>query len=320
MGFYLILSRRFEDYITLTFLLFLVVMDSNKLYGYVPTHSIAILFALSYVVSICTMIPALFIHYRNFALGIFIVSALGFQLTGHVSTAISAFIPENVPAWATQYIAFTIGKFATRITVGYVYYTCVARISNGFKCKKTIPGSRARNPLVFLIAAWLGLAGFVIRFVALGFEIAAVITQKDWNGNKLSFISSLLILLPTILLYLFLADVVYRTRKEVPWFRLTWMTGYYASLLIVPIFLLVQDVFGVVTACVPCHVEMVKVLCDLCMTKGILMMLGGQSYEIAYSWSQKRPKMLERIELQVKEIFERILSTPSVQQTERNEN
>lgn len=295
-------------------------MDSNELYGYVPTHWMAILFALSYVVSICTMIPALFIHYRNFALGIFIVSGLIFQLTGHVSMAISAFIPKNVPAWASQYIAFTIGKFATRIAVGYVYYKCVARIPNGFKCKKTITESRVRNPLVFLIAAWSELAGFVIRFVVQGFEIAAVITQKKWNGEKLSLISSLLVLLPTILLYLFLANVVYRTRKEVPWFRLTWMTGYYASLLIVPIFLLVQDIFGVVTACVPYHIEMVKVLCDLGMTKSILMMLGGQSYEIAYSWSQKRPKMLEKIELQVKEIFVELRSRTSVRTTERNEN
>ena len=296
-------------------------MDSTLLYGYVPTHWIAILFGLSYVFSICTMIPALFIHYRNIALGVFVVAGLLFQLTGHVSMTVSAFLPTAFPAWATQHFAFTAGKLATRIAVFYVYYSCFSRIPYAFV---GISYPRIRNNdncLVLIMVPVIAGVGFTCRFIAQGFEIASLLkdVERDANVDTLLQLAASSCLYTTILLYAFLLFVIIRSRKDIPWLRLTWMTGYYVTLQIIPIFLLTQDIFDLVRSIVPYHNEMVELLCDLGMTKSILLMLGGQSYEIAYSWSQKRLKALEKIELQVKEILEYRSAQPK-RATERNGN
>ena len=120
----------------------------------------------------------------------------------------------------------------------------------------------------------------------------------------LSMTSSICILLTTVGLGASLVTVISRTRKDIPWFRLTWMTGYYVTLQIVPVFLLTDDIYDIARSLFSYRNERAELACNMGMTKGILMMLGGQTYEIAYSWSQKRPKTLEKIELQVKEILE----------------
>ena len=285
-------------------------MDSTSLYGYVPTHWIAISFASSCLFTLFTMIPALFFRYRNIALGIFIIAGLIFQLAGHTSMAVSSFLPTNIPAWITQRLAFGMGKLCARIAVCYVYYTGLCRIPNGFpniKTRRVRPEDEFRSSMSSYVCGFT-ICGFLFRFIVQGIEIGSVVKGSlvfpEGPTMIYSIASSACILLATVGLGASVVTVVSRTRKDIPWFRLTWMTGYYVTLQIVPVFLFMQDIYDLAKCLFLYRNEMVELACDIGITKSILMMLGGQTYEIAYSWSQKRPKTLEMIELQVKEIFE----------------
>ena len=81
------------------------------------------------------------------------------------------------------------------------------------------------------------------------------------------------------------------------------MLVYYVILQTVPFFILTQDIFDFVAALVSYRNEMVELLCDMGMTKMILVMLASQAYEIAQAWEEKRPKYIEKLEMRVKEII-----------------
>ena len=286
------------------------VMDSTTLYGYVPTHWIAILLASSCLFTLCTMIPALLFRYRNIPLGIFIIAGLIFQLAGHTSMALSSFRPTNIPAWSTQRLAFTMGKLCARIAVCYVYYTGLCRIPDGFPkiyTRNGRPEDEFRSSMSLYICG-LTVCGFLACFIVRGFEIGLVLKGsliiREGPIMMFTCMSSACIVLTTVGLGASVLTVISRTRKNIPWFRLTWMTGYYVTLQIVPVFLLTQDIYDIARCFFSYRNEMAELACDMGMTKSILIMLGGQTYEIAYSWSQKRPRALEKIELQVKKILE----------------
>jgi uncharacterized ion transporter superfamily protein YfcC len=102
-----------------------------------------------------------------------------------------------------------------------------------------------------------------------------------------------------------LIHVILLSRTEVPWYRLTWMTGYYVTLQLVPFFIMSQDLYDLVKSFVSERNEMLEITFDMAITKSILMMLGSQSYEIASAWSRKPPKVLEKIMLRLKDMFSR---------------
>ena len=153
-------------------------MDSTSLYGYVPTHWIAIFLASSCLFTLCTMIPTLFFRYRNITLGIFIVAGLIFQLAGHTSMAVSSFLPTNIPAWITQRLSFSVGKLCSRIAVCYVYYTGLCRIPNGLP---KIKYGRQEDEFRYFFSAYicaLSIFGFMLRFVVQGIEIGSVVSAS----------------------------------------------------------------------------------------------------------------------------------------------
>jgi hypothetical protein len=121
-----------------------------------------------------------------------------------------------------------------------------------------------------------------------------------------------MILISTLGLIAILIGVIHESEEEIPWYRLTWMSGYYFTLQLVPIFILTQDIYDLVKPLVSYRNEMVDLLCDMGMTKSIVMMLGSQSYEIAHSWCQERPEVISRIEARVKEIIYRRRENRSV--------
>jgi hypothetical protein len=93
-----------------------------------------------------------------------------------------------------------------------------------------------------------------------------------------------------------LVDLVRQTREAVPWFRLSWMSGYYIGLMTVALFLLSQGIFLLVKAIVlDYHNEMVDLLFDMGMTKAILMFLSIQTYEMAKAWNENPPKELAEL-------------------------
>jgi hypothetical protein len=153
----------------------------------------------------------------------------------------------------------------------------------------------------------IGLAGVgsIIRFVGLGFEVSSLLGNLNMDKKIMVILPAALLLSASVLLAITLVYVILLSRKEVPWYRLTWMTGYYVTLQLIPFFIIAQDVYDLVKGVVSERSEMLELLLDMGMTKGILAMLGGQSYEIAYAWSQKHPKMLEKIVLQFNGMFKR---------------
>jgi hypothetical protein len=271
-------------------------MDSILPYGYVPTHWIQILFCISYIIALATVIPVMFFQYRNITLGVLIIIAFIFQLTGHTSMAVSAFLPGNLPTWAVQHISFAVGKFAARFIVGYSYYTCFRRIA----------ATPTQNAFHFrLVPVMVATAvSFIHRFLIIGFEIAYLFKGLKIDPQYL-VIPTIIILISTLGLIAVLIDVVYESKEEIPWYRLAWMTGYYFTLQLVPIFILTQDIYDLVKPLVSYRIEMVDLLCDMGMTNLIVMMLGSQSYEIAHSWCQERPEAIARIEARIKEIIYR---------------
>jgi hypothetical protein len=271
------------------------LMESTVPYGFIPTHWIQISLAISYVFTLASAIPTLFFQYRNFTLGILIVIALLFQLAGHTSMAVSAFLPENLPTWAVHYTTFALGKCAARVVVFYAYYTCFRRL-----------GHSSQDSFRYSIVPAMVTCGlsFLFRFLIIGFDVAFHLKGLPMDSQP--FVEpSVLILISSLGLIAGLIHVILETRMETPWYRLTWMTGYYTTLQIIPIFILTQDIYDVVKPFFSYRNEMVELLCDMGMTKSILILLGGQSYEIASAWCQERPNAIVMIEARIKELIYR---------------
>jgi hypothetical protein len=126
------------------------------------------------------------------------------------------------------------------------------------------------------------LAGFsfLYRFLLIGFDIA--FHFKGWLIDSQPFVEpSVTILISSLGLISDLICIILETETEIPWYRLTWMTGYYTALQIIPIFILTQDIYDVMKPFFLSRNEMVELLCDMGMPKSILILIGGQSYEFA---------------------------------------
>ena len=282
---------------------FIPTMEPTSLYGYVPTYWIAILFVLSCILTLLTGIPALFFKYPNAPLGTLIVLGTLSQLVGHVCMAVSSFQPTNLAPWGVQLFAFGLGKVFARFAALHTYHDCfrrVTRIDSGQNSKKV------RTDDWFLC----GLGSIAGLCFGYGLFYDLWLFSNIWNyydgmvespamPMALSIVltaSNFLILATTLCLIIRLVLIVVRTRKQTPWFRLTWMSGYYSILLTIPVFLVLQDVYEIVRCFVSYRNEMLDLFGNMGMTKSILMLLACQYYELAYAWSQKRPLWLESLE------------------------
>ena len=281
------------------------MMDSTALYGYVPTHWLSILFAVSCVASLATIIPLL--RNRNVILMSLLTAGLLLQLAGHTSVAVSGFLPENIPSWAVQLVVFALGKFIARAAVFYTYYVCVRRL---------IKKGNIRRCLASLLGAAiiLEVIGLAPKVVAISFEIFRMQSEKFMESSWI--FAAIQSLAATVLILIFLVGLTVKTRKEIPWFQVSRMMGYYITLQILPVFLLTQNIYDMVRIFVPRRYEIVELLCDMGMTKTILIMVGGQCYEVAHAWSQSRPKALATIENLVRTIVD--LENPPPNTDERN--
>ena len=266
-------------------------MDSTSLYGYVPLSWISIFFAVSYLLSISTTIPICFKNYKNYTLGTFLTLAMLFQLTGHISMSVSSFQPHNISAWKSHLISFTLGKIATRLTVYYVYYTAFRRMTAVSNQKDN---HRNWHHILLNYSAQLFGVASILDLVYLGKTLASPVGQPQ---SPLPLISSILILIATVNLILLLGDIIYETKSDIPWYKLTWMSGHYWALQLVPLLLSVQDIAAVVIAAKGGRtVELVVFGTNLGITKSVLILLGGQTYEMAVTLSKERPGFIKKLE------------------------
>jgi hypothetical protein len=261
--------------------------------GYLPTDWIAILFAISCLLSLCSTAPALFLKYRNVTLGILVTGGLIFQFTGHTNMAFISFLPDDITLWILERVAFMSGKCIARAAVYYTYYTAFRRLSK--YCPHTL----------ILLASSMILVGmgFGVRVIFLGFEIALI----HYGYSLESFVFALpsgVALVSTFILLIDLIYVIRKSKSDIPWYRMNWMMGHYITLQIVPIVLLTQDGYDLAQSLTPYRNEMVELFCDMGMTKALLVMLGSQSYETAYAWSQKRPYSLAMIEDRIRNFLQ----------------
>jgi hypothetical protein len=226
--------------------------------------------------------------------------------------AVSSFQPTNLASWGVQLFAFQFGKAFARFAAFDTYHKCFIRVT---KTDSSGNSKRACTDDWFLggLASIAGLC-FGFRYF---YDICQLINMWNYSDglvgesismpnvfNILLMSFSFLLLLTTLCLVLRLVFVAVRTRKQTPWFQLTWMTGYYSLLLyIIPAIFVIQDVYDIVRCFVPYRNEMLELWGDMGMTKSVLVFLCMQYYELAYAWSQRRPKFMETIELGVMKVF-----------------
>lgn len=214
-----------------------------------------------------------------------------FQLTGHISMSVSSFQPDNIPAWKSHLVSFTLGKIATRLAVYYVYYTTFRRITTVSSQKDK---HRNWHHILLNYSAQLFGVASILNLVYLGKIIAFPAGQLQ---SPLPLISSIIILIATVNFIRLLGDIICETKPDIPWYKLTWMSGYYWSIQLVPLLLSVQDIAAVVIAAKGGRTEELVVFgTNLGMTKSILMLLGGQTYEMAVAFSQERPGFMKKLE------------------------
>lgn len=288
---------------------FIVTMEPTTLYGYIPTHWLAILFVVSCMFTLLTGIPALFFKYPNHGLGHLIVLGTLCQLVGHVCMAVSSFQPTNLAAWGVQLFAFMFGKTFARVAVFSTYHACFRRVAPAGECHNS---KNVCTDDWFLggLASITGLC-FGYRLFYDLWQFSNVWTYYGGTAQSpsmpaalsISLVSSDFVLLATTLCLISrLVLVIIRTRQQTPWFRLTWMSGYYTVLIVIPVFLVIQDVYDIVRCFALYRNEMLELFGNMGMTKSVLMLLACQYYEIAYAWSQKRPEWLEKLERLVVEV------------------
>ena len=286
----------------------IVTMEPTALYGYIPTHWLAILFVVSCIFTLLTGIPALFFKYPNPGLGYLIVLGTLCQLVGHVCMAVSSFRPANLAPWGVQLFAFMFGKTFARFAALSTYHACFLRVAQseeGHNLRKVytddwfIGGLASIAGLCFGYRLFYDLWQFGNLWTYYG-ETAQSPSMP--TALSISLVSSDFVLLATTLCLIFrLVLVIIRTRQQTPWFRLTWMSGYHTILIIIPMILVIQDVYEIVRCFVLYRNEMLELFGNMGMTKSVLMLLACQYYELAYAWSQKRPVWLEKLECLVME-------------------
>ena len=209
------------------------------------------------------------------------------QLMGHISMSVSSFMPENMTAWRIQLVTFTLGKMVTRGAVYYTYYTAFRRMATTQSQQDKPPQWHTR---LFYPMFLYGVA-FILDIISMVFQLISP------RSTPLPLVSSILLLISSVTLNGQLDAVVMSTKKDIPWCKINWMMGYYWTLRIIPAFLYIQDISAVVVAAQGGWAgEAVVLGTNLGMTKSILMLLSSQTYEMALSWSQERPKWVQKIE------------------------
>jgi len=205
--------------------------------------------------------------------------------------SVSSFQLDNIAAWKSHLVSFALGKIATRLAVYYVYYTTFRRMTAVSSQK-----DKHRNWHHILLnnsAQLFGVAS-ILDLVYLGKTLASPAGQLQ---SPLPLISSILILIATVNLSRLLVAIIYETKPDIPWYRLTWMSGYYWTLQVVPLLLSVQDIAAVVIAAKGGRtVELVVFGTNLGITKSVLMLLGGQTFEMAVALSKERPAFIKKLE------------------------
>jgi hypothetical protein len=282
-------------------------MDSTALYGYVPTAWIQICFAVSCLLAVFTTIPS-FVKYRNVGLGILVTLGLLGQLGGHVAMAVSAHMPENIPAWTIQFVAFYLGRVFSSLAVAHAFGRLADRhipyATLNRSATETGRQSRIRlaqpNTFLFFASALILLIPFQV--LLLTDRIIMVINPSDPNVGILAnpyvagIFASAIAVCFCLFMVVALVVLVRQTHQAVPWFRVSWMSGYYIGLMTVPVFLLSQGIFLLVkTIVLDYHNEMVELVFDMGMTKAILVFLSIQTYEMAKAWNENPPKELAEL-------------------------
>jgi len=209
------------------------------------------------------------------------------QLMGHISMSVSSFMPENMTAWRIQFVAFTLGKMMTRVAVYYTYYSSFRRMATTQSQQDKPPQWQTK---LFHPMFLCGVA-FILDIISMVFQLSSP------RSTPLPLVSSILLLISSVTLNGQLDAVVVSTKKDIPWHKINWMMGYYWTLRIIPAFLYVQDISAVVVVANGGWASEAVVLgTNLGMTKSILMLLSSQTYEMALSWSQERPKWFQKLE------------------------
>jgi hypothetical protein len=254
----------------------------------------AAMFEVSCMLGIVSVASLLFKRDANIRLGLLIIIGLVFQFIGHTCMGVSSSYPENMAAWGVQLVAFTLGKMMARATVVYAYYCCFKRIN----CNRSTVKYHLMICMLWLFAYIGLLTGSCLAIASLSENTL----HPDQIKTTLIASAACLVAI-TVGFSIHVAHVIVKSRKEVPWHKLTWMSGYYVVLQFIPILLLTQDIYELVMSVVSWRDETVELLCNMGMTKSILLLLGSQSYEVAYALSQKRPKHLVYIEQRIKQLI-----------------
>ena len=250
-------------------------MDSTTLYGYVPTPWIQICFAVSCFLTVFTAIPS-FVKYGNVGLGTLVTLGLVFQFAGHVGMAISAHRPDNILAWAIQLLSFYCGRVFSSLAIAHSFGSLVDRHYPYPMLSRPTPetGRQSQkrvvqgNTFIFFASAIILLTPFQVLLL-----LDRIVLVTDPSNTSVGILASpyidgiftaVIAVAFCLFMTLVLVLLVRQTREDVPWFRLSWMSGYYIGLMIVPIFLLSQGVFLLVKAIVlDYHNEMVEVVFDM---------------------------------------------------------
>jgi len=274
-------------------------MDSTTLYGYVPTGWFNICFAATSLCAVFTTIPSLFkAKYRNIGLGFLLLVSVLFQVMGHVSMIISAYKPTSIPAWIVQFLAFGMGRAFSRLAACRVYGKMVNKLAPGIAVKAQLKDREEKEPCT---GAWLAIlpvsssiwvvwlwADRIVKVVHRGH--AGII--KDGQSGAV-MIMGVFPMVTTVIVISFLIATIWTTRTTLPWFRLTWRSGYFSTLMITPAFLLAQDIFILIKQInTDYHNEMMDLVFDMGITKVVLTLLGCQTYEMANAWNENPPKGL----------------------------
>ena len=276
-----------------------VTMDSTTLYGYVPTGWFNICFAAACLSPVFTTIPCLFKNkYRNIGLGFLLLFGVIFQVTGHVSVTISAYKPTSIPAWIVQFLAFGMGRAFSRLAACNVYGKMVNKLARRIAVKAQLKDGEEKEPCT---GRWLAVVPVYSSIWAIWLwadRIVKVVHPghpdiiKDGQSGAVLIIGVFPIVATAILIS-FLIATIWTTRKTLPWFRLTWRSGYFVTLMITPAFLLAQDIFILIKQInKDYHNEMMDLVFDMGITKVVLMLLGCQTYEMANAWNENPPKGL----------------------------
>jgi hypothetical protein len=259
--------------------------------------------ALSYDLGIVSLKPPLLKRKRNVGLGAIIATGIILQLIGHTSMAVSSRLPDNFAAWTMHRLTFEFGKIFARGAVWHTYHSLFQRINATHTDKCSLFSVCIIWCLIFL-GGRVGIIGYEIE------EYTVLSESPDIMTTNWMIALSALNFLVNLCFCVHLIWIIVQTRKEsetraaVPWHQCSWMLGYYTMLQIVPILILVQDIYGLVRALTTSRTEMVEMACEMSMTKMIFLVVGPGAYEVSVALSETGPKRLEDYKKQIYDFIE----------------